>query len=587
MTKGLEKYRQMFAEARDLTQEARKQAQIDDDYFHGYQLTAAERAVLRKRKQPDQVFNRYRAAILGTLGVLKQGRTDPRAYGRNPQDDDSSDVVSKALRFVADETEWDDKRIKCSYDYLNTTAAAVLVSVGEDNRIDVDPISWEEFFYDPRSRQEDFADARYMGIARWVYAADLKGAYDVQDSDIAAAYNLGADDTFEDRPRDSQRHWADRRHQRLLLVEMYHQEGGKWFRCVFYAGGILEQGESPYLDSKGRPQNAIIAQSCFVDRENNRYGIGRDMRGPQDEINKRRSKLLNLLNNRQVQATGPDGAMAMNSDADLVREEAARPDGVLPPGWQPISLNDMTMGQFNLLGQAYSDIERFGPNPATLGRQGENSSGRNNLIRQQAGMTELAVVLGGIEHWELRVYRAMWHRIKQYWKAPDFIRVTDDEQASEFIGINQPQFGPPQVVQNPETGMAEIQPTILGYENQLAELDIDIILDVAPDTATMAMEQFQQIMEMSSSTGQRIPLDLAIEMSSIPDKRKILEKLKGRMEQPGPAAEQAAQLEQAEKVADIKETQSKAQLNQASAQAKQVQAELDVFNAGVSAASTG
>jgi hypothetical protein len=53
----------------------------------------------QKRGQPDTVFNRYRKAINGTLGVLEDGQTDPRAYGRNPGvDEDSADVVTKTLR---------------------------------------------------------------------------------------------------------------------------------------------------------------------------------------------------------------------------------------------------------------------------------------------------------------------------------------------------------------------------------------------------------------------------------------------------------------------------------------------------------
>src|ERR1051325_6340134 len=80
----LEHYKRMFAEARDLTAENRRQQQIDDDYYHGYQLTQEERKALNKRGQPDTTFNRYRKAINGTLGVLEQGETDPRAYGRNP-----------------------------------------------------------------------------------------------------------------------------------------------------------------------------------------------------------------------------------------------------------------------------------------------------------------------------------------------------------------------------------------------------------------------------------------------------------------------------------------------------------------------
>jgi hypothetical protein len=118
-TPDLASYRRMFAEARDLLADNRKEQQIDDDYYHGYQLTKEERDTLQKRGQPDTVFNRFRKAINGTLGVLEDGQSDPRAYGRNPGvDEDSADVVTKTLRFAADLNDFDDLRLDCAYDYL-------------------------------------------------------------------------------------------------------------------------------------------------------------------------------------------------------------------------------------------------------------------------------------------------------------------------------------------------------------------------------------------------------------------------------------------------------------------------------------
>jgi hypothetical protein len=265
-----------------------------------------------------------------------------------------------------------------------------------------------------------------------MYADFLGAQYPDKAKEIENALSSGGpitiDDTFEDRPRDSLSNWVDTRRRRLMVVEIYHKDAKGWNRCIFHAGGILEAGPSPYLDEKKRPTCPIIAQSCYVDRENNRMGVGRDLRSPQDEFNKRRSKLLHLLNNRQVQAQPNEaGQMALGTDADTVRAEAARPDGVLPPGWMPISLNDMTAGQFNLLTLAETELDRQGPNPAILARGATSASGRSKQVDQQAGLTEDAMVYKGIHTWEIRMYREMWNRCKQYWTAPDYIRVTDDE----------------------------------------------------------------------------------------------------------------------------------------------------------------
>jgi hypothetical protein len=577
-TTSLDDYKKMFAEARDLLADNRREQQVDDDYYHGYQLTSAERETLRKRKQPDTVFNRYRKSINGTLGVLDQGQSDPRAYGRNPGvDEDAADVVTKTLRFASELNDFHQLRLECAYDYLVPGHCAVLVEIDDDNRPKLTQIRWEEFFYDPRSRAKDYSDARYMGVAKWMYADTLAAMYPDKAKEVEAALSSGAPiplgDTFEDRPRDSVANWVDVRRRRLMVVEIYHRDSRGWMRCLFHAGGILEAGPSPYLDEKGKQDCAIVAQSCYVDRENNRIGIGRDLRSPQDEFNKRRSKLLHETNNRQVQAQPNDmGQLALATDADEVRAEAARPDGVIPPGWQPVPRNDIWAGQFQLLQLAENELDRQGPNPAILARDGGSLSGRAKQVDQQAGLTEDAIVYKGIHSWELRTYRAMWNRCKQYWKAPDYIRVTDDTGAPQYIGINQPQMGAA-IIQGPD-GMPTIGQTILGYDNRLEELDVDIILDTVPDMATLADEQFQTLAELAKLYGpQEVPFDDLLEVSSIPDKSKLIEKRKQRQEQQAQQGGQGQQLQLQAAAQEIREKAASASLKEA--QTVKTQAETD------------
>lgn len=564
-TPDLAQLKRMLTDALDLTSDARRDAQIDGDYYDGYQWTREERKTLSDRKQPDGVFNRVRPAVNGTLGVIKQGRTDPRAYPRNPADEDAADVASKTLRFIADHNRFDQLKERGAKDYLVYGTCAAVVEADEDNQITIQQIRWEEFIYDPRSRREDFADARYMGVAKWMYADDVLGLYPDAKAEVEATLSGGADApamydaTMEDRPRDGQVAWVDKRKRRLMVVELYYREDG-WKRCVFHSGGVLESGDSPYVDDKGRSCNPIEAQSCYVDRENNRMGVVRDMRGPQDEINKRRSKLLHLLSVRQVQEK-EYGALA-GVDVELVRKEAARPDGVLPSGAMVVPTADMAAGQASLLAEAKAEIERMGPNPAMLGRQGESSSGRAQLVRQQAGLTELAVVFGGIEEWEHRLYRQMWNRARQFWTAPMFVRVTDDDGAPEFIGINQPVMQ-----QDPFTG----QPVQVGVDNVLATLDVDIVLDSVPDTANLQQEQFAMLVDLAK-VGALGPNagPLLLEASSLPNKRQVIEKLDGDEQAKAMQAMQA-QMQARGAAAQISEKEASAALKGAQAQGEMVE----------------
>lgn len=567
-----------FSESRDLTAEARRECDIDDDYVNSYQWTPEERRQLAMRRQPDSVYNYVRPAVYGMLGVLKQGRTDPRAFGRNPEDDQAADVATKVLRFDAEKNDFVNIRLDVAYDYLAKGVGAVIIEGDHSGQITLQQVRWEEFFYDPRSRRKDFQDARYKGVAKWVYADVIKRMWGDKAGDVDQAIDAAVgvsplDPTFADRPATQMGSWYDRKLRRVMLVEMYYNDTGDWRRAVFYSDKMLEEGPSPYKDQFGKPACPIEAESCFVDRDNNRYGVVRDMRSPQDEINKRQSKLLHILNNRQVFA---ENELAMNTSAAEVRDEAARPDGVLPIGWKPVSMSDIAGGQTELLKNAIEFIQRQAPNPAILGRLGNEESGRAQLVRQQSGMTELAIVLGGIERWELRVYRQIWERNKQFRTAPEYIRITDDMGAAQYIGINQPVHGPAQVGIHPQTGMPAITRPIMGYKNKLAELDVDIILDIQPHNPNLEAEQFQALVDLRRDG---VPIDpmLIIQASSLPDKTKIIQAMQQQAQQPNPQQQLQVAGMQAEvqlKQADATHRNAQANLLGVEAQHKAAQTQL-------------
>lgn len=612
-TPNLARLRRMFDEARSLTQEARNEAMIDVDYYDSKQWTAAERAALRKRKQPDIVINRIKPAVNGILGVTARGHTDPRAFPRTPDDEDSADVATDVLRYVADKNQFNHLKIRCFKDMLVPGTMAAIVEVDDVLDVKVTQVRWEEFFYDPRSRRENFADARYLGIAKWMYGDDVDALYPDKHDEIAAALDgsspVTTDETYRDRPLNGQLPWVDRRARRLMLVELYHRENGVWQKTCFVFGAVLESGPSPYKDHKDKPCCPIEAQSAYVDRDNNRYGAVRDMRGPQDEINKRRSKLLHLLSVSQIEVGDPS---AIDVDADVARAEAAKPDGVIPFGWRKVPTNDMAAGQAQLLAEAKSEIERFAPNPALLGRDDADASGRALLARQQAGLVELATLFAHVEDWELRVYKQVWERVRQYWRAPMFVRVTDDEDSPKFIGINQPvhQMQPVMDPNNPgqpmmdaqgqpkqaptmyahpqEDGTTKIGPHVLGYENQVGEMDVDIILESQSDTANIQAEQFQDLTQLVGSNpayAQTVPFEVMLELSAVPHKRALIAKLKAasaqRQQEQAQTQQQMQTVQLALQAANIRKTSAQADESEAKAQKISSGAVIDAHSQGL------
>lgn len=582
--------RRMFDLSRQEGSRARMNSLKFRDYYDGPgQLSPGVRFKLRQRGQPEIWTNRIRPAINGLIGVIQGARSDPRGYPRNPDDEEASDVCTKILRYVSDISRWSRIKLDCANNYLIEGTMAAIVPFDGENPSPTQ-IRWEEFFADPYSRRNDFKDAKYMGIAQWHDADDVKAehpeAYGSMGDPITGG--LGAlDQTWEDRPNNTLP-WVDIGRRRMLVIELYYNRGGKWHRCLYCAAGVLEHDESPYKDKKGYTANPIEAQSCYVDRENQRYGPIQDMIPIQDEVNSRRSRLLHLANTRQVQNVDPS---APPVDSATVRKEAAQADGVIPQGWQAVPTADIAEGQAILLQEAKAEIERMGPTPAVLGRQGgEAQSGRARLVLQQAGLTEQAGMLDGIDDWENRIYGQMWDRVRQFWTDPMYIRVTDEVRAPEFLQINEPQMG--MVMQRVQVGVNEAgqplmamrpQVGVTGYSRRPAEMDMDIIVESVPHSANLQQEEFATVMELINNGLD--PLDprfeLIIEMSGLTDKARIIERIKAAkqdMSEKSPEQQQAEaqqqQLVQANAEAEVQGKQAAAAKDMATVEKTKVETAL-------------
>jgi hypothetical protein len=573
----LARLKKLYREARDSTANARKEADLCQDYYDNKQWTSEQIKVLRKRKQPEIWINRIAPAVNGILGVLEQGESDPRAFPRNQADEAAAEVATDALRYASGQARWPRTKLAGAKTYLVGGVAAVIVEV--DENLDPEPriIRHGEFIYDPHSRDADFSDARYMGIAKWMYVDLVKQAYPEADIDAKAIAPTALQWDDEDKPQDV---WTDSARNRVLVCELYINDRG-WKRVVFWGGGVLDEGDSPYADERGRPCNPIEAQSCFVDRDNARYGIVKAMVPIQDEINMRRSRLLHLANSRQVRITNIDGP---EQDADVIRAEAARPDGVLPPGVEPATTGDLQAAQVQLLQESKSEIERMGPNPAVLGQGNADASGRAQLVRQQAGLTELTPALGGIEDWELRVYRQMWCRIKQFWTEPKMVRVTDDIGAPKFLMVNEPVVQRvPAIVTGPDgQPMAGVQEVVVEVKNRPAAMDMDIIVEGVPDTANIQQEQFAELVKLAGIYGpQEVPFEDLLEASSLPKKRQLIEKRQARAEEAAQGAGPQQQMAQMAFQAELAGKQAKAELDQAKTEGQQLENAANALQLGM------
>jgi hypothetical protein len=537
---------QDFESAVEASRDSRHKSERDRDYYDGYQWTDEELATLRTRKQPPITVNRIKPKVDFLLGLERKQRNDPKAFPRTPSDQGSADAATDGIRYVCDDNSFDAVRSDVFRNALIEGFGGADISVQPQQngyKITIRWIPWDRLFFDPHSRREDFSDARYLGQVIWMDQADCAAkwpeAWSIFEQTVTS--EPSGSETYDDRP---QERWTDPKRKRIRIVEMWKKQGNEWRQYKFTKAGLLEEAKvSPYVDEEGFPETPLELVSAFVDRDGNRYGVVRNWIGIQDEINKRRSKALHLLSVRQVQMER--GAV---DDVEKTRRELAKPDGLIEttPGFafNVLDSGDMAAAQFNLLQEAKQEIDAVGVNASLSGTDSRQMSGRAIIARQEGGMAELGPIFDQLRMWQLRLYRKIWNRIRQYWTEEKWIRVTDDERVPRHVGLNQKVTRlqaeieraqasggvPPELQQlasmDPQQ-IAQIAPQMLQVvevRNNVAELDVDIILSEVPDTVAIQAEQFEALTKMAQS-GVPIPPDALIEASSLRNKDQILKKM--------------------------------------------------------------
>src|SRR6185295_6995144 len=442
--------------------------------------------------------------------------------------------------------------------------------------ITITHVPWDRIWYDPHSRTPDFEDARYKGLVIWMDQEQLEAMYP-DAADVVETSFSTVDFNYGDRPEDIV--WTDNNRRRVRVVQCHWAEpGGEWWRATFTKQGLLADPErSPFKDRKGRSCCGLILQSAYINRDNQRYGMVRGLISLQDEINKRRSKALHLLSVRQVVAE--QGAV---TDVDKARREVAKPDGYIEvmPGlrFEIESGADLATGQFQLLQHATAEMQLSGPNAAMSGTDPREMSGRAILAQQAGGAAQNEPLADSLRMWSRRIYESCWMAAREFWTGGKWVRVTDDLNETRWVGINRPVRVMDRLADMPEQRRAMIMQQmqlvpgdprlqqVLGIENDITDLDVDITIQEGIDIPSLQAEQFQTLVQLAGMQPGLIPPDVLIAASGLKDKDMLLERMKAHQQQQGQAQQKAGAMAEAHATADIQSKQAKAAADFALAQ---------------------
>ena len=569
-------------------------AQRDRDYVDHNQYTREERKLLSERGQPIITINKIKDKLELLCGMERKARTDPKAFARTPAEEDRADAATQCLRYIADDNSFSLLRSLVFENMLTEGAGGIDLGLEDDGQgscnVTMTHIPWDRVWYDPHSRSLDFSDARYKGMVIWTDRDALEEMYPGEDvQDVIESSFSSTDYQYNDRPETA--FWTDNNRTRIRLVQCDWAERGTWWRATFTKSGLLAAPQrSKFKDRKGKSCSGLLLQSSYINRENQRYGMVRGLISLQDEINKRRSKAMHLLNVHQVVAE--QGAVP---DVDKARREVAKPDGYVEvmPGlkFEIQQTTDLAAGQFQLLQHATAEMQLSGPNAAMSGTDPRELSGRAVLAMQAGGAAQNEPLADALRFWSRRVYEVCWQAAREFWKGGKWVRVTDNLGDTRWVGINRPVRLMDRLADMPPQQRAavmqqmQLQPgdprlqQVVGIEHDISDLDVDITVEEGIDIPSLQQEEFQSLVQLASLQPGLIPGDVLIAASGLRDKDQILEQMKQHQQQQAQAQQAAGQAAQQHAQAQVADLQSKAAANMALAKERTVNAASTIHDA--------
>lgn len=596
-----------------MTQDVNRQEMaVDAAFYDGKQWSAEDAREMEKRGQVPIVYNQIKPVINWLCGNEQRNRMDFKVVGRGPEDAKAAEIKTALMKYLADVN-------AMSHHQSLAFRDAIKVGVGwmEDGVQNGDDgeelysrhVNWREVLYDSKSRQYDLRDCRYLfrhgyydvdmvingfGLSeeRYQKILSVRPGYTIEsgrDAILEAMEDSGS--LFSGRLRDVSNGTAIR--NRVLLIEAWYRvpehvsefRGGTLHRqrfdkanpehvsalqsgngaliqrmrmsmrvAIMSEGGLLWEGPSPYQHDN-YPYTPIW---CYRDDETGLpYGMVRDMRDMQYDVNKRASKSLYILSTNKVLME--KGAV---EDVNAFAEEVARPDAVIEyeKGYK-IDLNvdrELAPAHLDLMRLTMQQIQSTsGVTDEQLGRTTNAVSGAAITARQDQGALQTASIFDCLRYARQWQGQKILSNVEQFMSEQKVIRITNARQREDFVRVNDPNLP----------------------DSVLAATQADFIISDTPQSASTRLAQAEQL----SAFLQRMPPDVAVlflptlvDLMDIPNKEEFTKLLRGKLGIPDPDSEQtpeqARQEQENQRQQQMQAAQQELQLEQLKEQIAQSRA---------------
>ena len=575
-------------------------ADVEADYYDGNQLDQETLDLYAERGQAPLIENLIKPMIDVVLGMEAKTRTDWKVRPGDESDEDMTEDVADALSVRLHRAEVESRADRaCSDAYAPQIKVGLgFVEVSRESdpfkpQYRVKAVHRRELWWDWHAQEPDLSDARYMIRRKWYDADVVKAAFPqhkdvinrlmggVSSMDVLLNGSTGLNRALDVLRGSSieQYEYMNVQRKRVCVYEIWFKkmESGHTMRlpngrvvefdrsnpkhCDAVMSGMLEVKPAMFL--KMRCAYTIGAFKLYEgptpyrhqhypyvpffgfreDRTSVPYGLIRQKKSPQDEVNARKSKMYHLLNSRRVVADG-DAVKDHNKAA----QEVARPDAyiMLNENRKPSSKFEVQDGgqlaqqQFQVMQDAKHAIT--GDFQTLMGQTGAVTAGSaiNSLLEQSSSM--LGEINDNYRFSRRMVGELLLELVKEDLEGKQMRVKIEDGIDERVIELNVPGT-------DPETG----QPTII---NDVSKANVVVALDDVQQSATFRQQQYSQLVELTKSLPPQVQgliVDFVIEASDQPNKKKMADRIRkatGIQDDSGqnsPQAQQAAaQIQQQE-----------------------------------------
>jgi hypothetical protein len=550
--KELRRLLQWFYYEKDKQAANRMEMAIDADFYDSLQWDPEDAATLKDRGQMPLVYNEVAPMCDWLIGTERRNRVDWKVLPRTEDDVQAADVKTKVLKYVSDVNRTQFTRSRSFNDTVKAGLGWVDDGARDDPTKDVlysGYVDWRTVLHDSDAYELDLSDARYIFRWRWVDEDIALMMFPDRADAIRAAVEDAAQGLNADFEEESFYGnidpWAggniersgmlratgsgmvaDAKRRKVRMINcqyrkptsvkvvasgpmqgmVFDERDGvatqhvvasgsqiidkvmmRMHDAVFLEGTMLHFGPSIYRHN----DFSLTPIWCYRrGRDRMPYGIIRRVRDIQQDLNKRASKALFLLNSNQV--IMDEGAV---DDVDAAYDEANRPDGVIVKkrghDFKIHRDTDAATGQISMMALDANTIQKSaGVADENLGRQTNAVSGEAIRARQIQGSVvttepfdnlRLATQLQGSKQLSLT---------EQFYTEPKVVRLVGARGGLEWIRINQPERQPDGSVRflnDISASMADFVVSEQDYGGSLRQVMFDSLNQIAgrlpPDVA--------------------------------------------------------------------------------------------------------